>query len=88
MARCGGGLGVWWRCDSGNEAHASEGEEEGGPVHSFYRPRFMGLEKSVRGVVVTKVRGSRAAGMARGNRCPSGTRRDMRGVEIARVEID
>jgi hypothetical protein len=38
--------------------------------------------------VVTKVHGSRAAGMARGNRCPSGTRRDMRGVEIARVEID
>jgi hypothetical protein len=29
MAWCGGGLGVWWRCDSGNEAHVSEGEEGG-----------------------------------------------------------
>jgi hypothetical protein len=32
MAQCGGGLGVWWRCDSGNEAHASEGEDGGGRV--------------------------------------------------------
>jgi hypothetical protein len=37
---------------------------------AIYRPCFMGPEKSVRGVGVTKVRGSCAAGMARGNRCP------------------